>query len=146
MNRKEVIESRINAFPQTCRNAGLKVTPQRMAIFAMLASTESHPSPEEVYYSIQEQTPSISLATVYKILDLFMMQGFIRKISTRDQVTRYDANVNPHHHIICDQCGTIEDVMPDEMALENVNLPNNRGFEISSVELQIHGICSTCRN
>lgn len=143
------IKQRISDFPATCRQAGLKVTPQRSAIFAMLTATDSHPSPEEVYSAILETTPSISLATVYKILDLFHLQGFIRRISTLDQVRRYDANVEPHHHLMCSQCGKIRDLeagaLSDKAAGQAPEIPKVPDFEVSGYEVQFHGICSECR-
>ncbi len=140
------LQERINGFPAICRNAGLKVTPQRSTIFAMLAATDSHPSPEEVYSAIREITPSISLATVYKILELFNVQGFIRRVSTLDQVRRYDANVEPHHHLICSVCGKIQDVeLKTVAAAKPPPLPKTADFQVSGMEVQYHGTCGQCR-
>ncbi len=144
MNQAET-EKRIADFPMTCRNAGLKVTPQRSAIFAMLAATDSHPSPEEVYSAIRKSTPSISLATVYKILELFHNRGFIRRVSTLDQVTRYDANVEPHHHLICSHCGRIQDIDVEAIAGRPPEMPMLPDFQVSDYEIQFHGACSECR-
>ena len=136
---------RIEEFPAVCRNSGLKVTPQRSAIFAMLADTDGHPTPEEVYSAIRAATPSISLATVYKILDLFHKRGFVRRVSTRDQVMRYDANLTPHHHLICNACGQIQDVAVDDISGPKVTTPRTEGFQIESLEIQFHGLCKDCR-
>ena len=136
-------EQRIKDFPAICRKAGLKVTPQRSAIFSMLTTTKSHPSPEEVYSGIRDATPSISLATVYKILELFHGQGFIRRVSTLDQVTRYDANVDPHHHLICSQCGKIQDVEIEAGSPQPPN-PDMAGFRVTDYEVQFHGVCGEC--
>ena len=148
LEKKTMLEKtrqRIQDFPASCRQAGLKLTPQRSSIFAMLASTDVHPTPEEVYSEIRKSTPSISLATVYKILDLFHDRGFIRRVSTRGQVARYDANVDPHHHLICSSCGRIRDISfagnpPGEMPV-----PDSDGFQVSGYEIQFHGICSDCQ-
>jgi Fur family peroxide stress response transcriptional regulator len=141
----ERTQQRIADFPTTCRGAGLKVTPQRMAIFGMLAATDSHPSPEEVYSEIRKATPSISLATVYKILELFHHQGFIRRVSTLDQVTRYDANVEPHHHLICSHCGKIQDIDVEAISGRPPAKPELPDFQVSDYEIQFHGTCSECR-
>lgn len=138
-------EQRIAEFPATCRASGLKVTPQRSAIFAMLAATDAHPSPEEVYSAIRQATPSISLATVYKILELFHNRGFIRRVSTLDQVTRYDANVHPHHHLICSQCGRIQDIDVEKIAGKPPEMPRLPDFQVNEYEVQFHGVCSDCQ-
>lgn len=138
-------EQRIVGFPEACRRAGLKVTPQRSAIFAMLASTDVHPTPEEVYSQILKSAPSISLATVYKILDLFHARGFIRRVSTQDQVARYDANMEPHHHLICSVCGRIRDISSEQRVPVETALPESDGFRVSNYEIQFHGKCSDCQ-
>ncbi len=139
------VQERLEKFPQICRQAGLKVTPQRMAVFSMLAGTKSHPSPEEVYSVIRETSPSISLATVYKILDLFQIQGFIRRVSTQDQVTRYDANIDRHNHFLCSKCGGIQDVMSNGSGSEAVRLPDSSDFQVTNYEIQFYGLCHNCR-
>ena len=146
MASQELLQRRIDAFPENCRKAGLKLTPQRSAIFSMLASTESHPTPEEVYSEIRKNTPSISLATVYKVLDLFHSRGFVRRVSTRDQVARYDAHVEPHHHLICTACGRIQDVADNAIAPAGVGVPGNTDFLVRDYEIQFHGLCGACRD
>ena len=138
-------QQRIAEFPEVCRRAGLKVTPQRSIIFAMLASTDVHPTPEEVYSEIRKSSPSISLATVYKILDLFQARGFIRRVSTQDQVARYDANMESHHHLICSDCGRISDISFEERVPVETALAESGGFRVSDYEIQFHGKCSDCQ-
>jgi Fur family peroxide stress response transcriptional regulator len=144
MLAQALIQERIQRFPERCRAAGLKVTHQRTAIYGVLAATEQHPSPEEVYESVRPELPSISLATVYKVLDLFQRHGFLRKVSTEQQVARYDANMGAHHHVVCDGCGRIQDV--------TVNLPAGRlehpagaDFAVSHYDIIFHGLCAGCR-
>lgn len=141
----ENTRQRITEFPEACRKAGLKVTPQRAAIFSMLASTDVHPTPEEVYSEIHKSTPSISLATVYKILDLFHDRGFIRRVSTSEQVARYDANLDSHHHLICSVCGRIRDITFGQGLSAHAALPASDGFKISGYEIQFHGTCNDCQ-
>lgn len=141
----ESTQTRIAEFPGACRRAGLKVTSQRSAIFSMLANTDAHPTPEEVYSEIRKSAPSISLATVYKILDLFHDRGFIRRVSTKDHVARYDANIEPHHHLICSGCGRIRDISFEQKVPAQAGLPDSGGFRISNYEIQFHGLCSDCQ-
>ena len=140
---QQIISERIRAFPAICRNSGLKVTHQRTAIYAMLAATDSHPSPEEVYTQIRGDLPSISLATVYKVLDLFNRYGFLRKVSTEGQVARYDANVRPHHHQICTSCGQIHDIEP-VISPEQMASTKSNGFKVSHMDIIFHGTCHDC--
>lgn len=140
----EHIEDRVRGFPQRCRAAGLKVTHQRSAIYGVLAATERHPSPEEVYEAVRPQLPSISLATVYKVLDLFHRHGFLRRVSTERQVARYDANTGPHQHLVCDRCGRIEDVQVN-IPEGRLHLPEGAGFAVTHYDILFHGLCGDCR-
>ncbi len=140
----ERTQQRIAEFPASCRKAGLKVTLQRSAIFAMLASTDSHPTPEEVYSEIRRSMPSISLATVYKILDMFHSRGFARRVSTQGQVARYDANMDSHHHLICGNCGRIRDIGLNGGGAAQFPIPEPAGFQVSDYEIQFHGTCADC--
>jgi len=144
MAQSAQLQERINAFPTACRGAGLKVTPQRVAVYSMLVKTTQHPSPEEVYSEIRKLSPSISLATVYKILDMFMLKGFIRRVSTQDQVSRYDANLAPHDHLICSGCGKIQDIMGDEPQMRQPSGNQTNGFQVVSSEIHYHGFCGDC--
>ncbi len=141
---EQQIQHRIENFPSVCRKAGLKVTPQRLAIFSMMTASDRHPSPEEVYDAIRETHPSISLATVYKILDLFHSLGYLRKVSTLDHVSRYDANVEPHHHAICSKCGKIRDVTLDKIPSQYTELSDLEGFQATDYEILFSGICAAC--
>lgn len=138
------IQERIDQFPQLCRKNGLKVTPQRVAIFEMLARAETHPTPEEVFAEVRRHTPSISLATVYKILELFQDRGFVNRVSTRGQVSRYDARVGNHHHVVCTRCGAIADVSPGEFGDHAVQFPALPGFQVFGYEIQFQGLCKCC--
>ncbi|MDH5751538.1 MAG: transcriptional repressor [Deltaproteobacteria bacterium] len=122
----------------------MKVTHQRTAVFKMLAGTKSHPTPEDVYSAIRQDMPSISLATVYKILDLFYHKGFLRKISTEGQVARYDANTMPHDHLVCNSCGTIRDLESSPSNETKVVIPVMNDFEVSHYDVVFYGTCNSC--
>lgn len=146
MSAQQHSEERIENFAARCREAGLKVTHQRQAIYAMMARTETHPTPEDVYARIRRELPSISLATVYKILDLFHRHGFLRKVSTENQVARYDANVAPHHHLVCSACGRIRDVTLDEQRVNGlVPQQTSEDFSVTHADVIFHGLCGECR-
>ena len=144
MPSQEQIQHRIERFPAMCREAGLKVTPQRSAVYAMLAGAENHPSPEEVYGALRKTHPSISLATVYKILDLFHARGYVRRVSSLERVRRYDARTEPHHHAICSACGKIQDVSAEALGVSTPSIPEGLGFAVEGFEILFHGLCESC--
>lgn len=142
---RQRIEERIARFPEACRRAGLKLTHQRMAVYAMLASTDSHPTPEDVYSAIRAQLPSLSLGTVYKILDQFHKHGFLRKVSTEGHVARYDANMDLHHHLICSGCGKIQDVQLEQPLPQFPRITDQGEFAVQSYDILFHGLCKSCQ-
>ena len=141
---RQLVERRIANFPEACRRAGLKVTHQRMAVYSMLAGVDSHPTPEDVYSAIRAQLPSLSLGTVYKILDQFQKHGFLRKVSTEGHVARYDANVEEHHHLVCSGCGKIQDVHVETDA-SMARGANSADFSVTSYDILFHGLCKACQ-
>ena len=144
MINPQEVQSRIERFPTMCRQAGLKVTPQRVAVYNMLAATDSHPTPEAIYTAIRPILPSVSLGTVYKILDLLDLKGILQRVATAEQAARYDARVDGHHHAMCIRCGRIDDIGLDEL-IDTDRLRSINGFETTQAEVLVRGVCSECR-
>lgn len=132
-------------FPAWCHAAGLKVTRQRLAIYEMLANSAAHPTADEVYAAVQPRMPNVSLGTVYKILDLFHLHGLVRKVPTDGTAARYDARLDSHHHLVCERCGQIQDVVLPPMPPSHTAVPAESGFLAEAYELLIRGACADCR-
>lgn len=121
---------------------GLKVTPQRIAIFEALMNINGHPSAEMVKNYISTSHPSISLSTVYNILETFVEKGLIKKIRTENDIKRYDPIMDTHHHLYCQKSDTILDYYDQELDkilkeyFKNKNIPD---FEIEDIKLHITG-------
>ena len=84
---------------QLIRQSGLKATQQRIVIFHVLFQDRSHPSSEDIFSYVKKTNPSISLATVYNTLEVFVKVGIARKIPNPDGIMRYESEINPHNHI-----------------------------------------------
>nr|MBP9865434.1 transcriptional repressor [Candidatus Omnitrophota bacterium] len=89
--------------------------------------------------------PTVSLGTVYKTLDTLEQQGLIHKFRATGESARYDANLEPHHHLVCKVCGRMEDV--EGVAAESLQLSKKdyQGFHIEEVRVDFRGICGPCR-
>ena len=138
------VERCVQAFVQTCRRRGLKVTHQRMEIFRELAASVEHPDAETVYQKVVERVPSISRDTVYRTLATLESEGLIRKVSPLVESARYDANLDRHHHFICTVCGMVRDFYSED--LDDLPIPpavKTLG-KIESAQVQVRGICSVC--
>jgi Fur family peroxide stress response transcriptional regulator len=92
------------------RANGHKVTPQRVRIYEVLAQTKAHPTAETIYKTVHPRYPEISLATVYKSLDIFAKLCIIKSLNTGEDSFRYDADTSDHQHIQCTCCGRVDDL------------------------------------
>lgn len=118
---------------------------QRDAVLENLLSRYDHPTAEEVYESVRKALPNISLATVYRNLNLLCEEGVIRSILTKD-VVHYDAHTNGHRHVICNRCGKIFDIDVDvtQELIDKANIAFDG--EIENCKLIFYGLCSDCKN
>jgi len=123
-------------------NSGLKVTPQRIAVYKALIDIKDHPTAEMVKRHVVRDNPSISLGTVYKTLEIFEEKNLIAKVRTEEDVMRYDPILDKHHHLFCQKTEQIGDYYDEELNqllneyFQTKNIPN---FKIKDIKLHIIG-------
>jgi Fur family peroxide stress response transcriptional regulator len=127
------------------KDAGLKLTHQRLAVYQALAAVTSHPTAEEIHAAIIPSYPMLSLNTVYTTLETLKSLGLIQELRFLDNTARYDANVGLHHHVICPECRTVEDF--EDAALDRIEPPASvkRRYRLVGRHVQFFGYCSECR-
>lgn len=121
---------------------GLKVTHQRIVVYQAIRCTDKHPTAEQIYESLKEKNPSISLATVYKTLETFVENRLINKVSTPLGTMRYDARTENHNHIYVSNTNEIMDYEDEELRNILMNYLNKKNFSnlnITDFRLQIKG-------
>jgi Fur family transcriptional regulator, peroxide stress response regulator len=133
----------VNAFYKY-RNIGLKLTPQRLAILDYLEGNTSHPSAEDIYRSVQERFPTMSLATVYSTLAVLKEKGNVLELTVDPNKKRYDPNTSLHNHLICVKCKTIVDIHDDY----RIDLPDSarQDFDVVKNHVEFYGFCPKCKN
>ncbi len=146
MMEQHLIEKRVSDFIVHSKELGLKVTPQRIAIYRELASTDQHPSTETIYKKIKDYYPNISLTTVYRTLETFEKLGLISVVNVLYNAARYDANVEPHHHIVCSHCKKVEDVYEELMTSIDLSDKMVGGYKVKGYSVLLDGVCSDCRS
>ena len=132
----------INSFRNKLQEKGLKVTPQRVAIFDAIIALDNHPTAEDIIALIKSNHPNISVGTVYKVLDIFVDNHLLRKVKTEKDIMRYDPHVDNHHHLYCAETERIEDFEDESLdQLINDYFKNNKikNFNIQDIKLQITG-------
>jgi len=126
------------------RARGLKVTPQRQCIFRVLHGNEVHPTAEAVYAAASERMPTMSLKTVYSTLNDLAAMGELQLLDLGTGATRFDPNVDRHHHLVCTGCGKVRDLYADYSSL-HVPAAQRRGFKVGTAEVVFRGLCDDCR-
>ena len=129
-------------FERQCRGRGIRVTPQRLAVYRALAEDLAHPTAESVYGRLSKQLPGLSQATIYRTLQFFESENLIRKVSSPGAIGRFDANVDPHQHLVCRVCGSLEDISVPE--LHSASIPKVAGFEVEELDIRLVGVCEAC--
>ncbi len=134
-----------DAIVQTLKAKGLRVTPQRFAVYANLLSRTDHPTVEQILVDLNQYCPVSSQATIYSSLQALRTAGLIREVLLEAGISRYDAKVEPHHHFHCQQCGSIEDISWDTLPV--VEFDRLRvGLHPNTYEITVRGYCDGCQN
>ncbi|HRJ99881.1 MAG TPA: Fur family transcriptional regulator [Ignavibacteria bacterium] len=129
-------------FREQLKQKGLKVTPQRIAIYEAVVNLKNHPTAENIIDSIKKNHPSISVGTVYKILDSLVENRLLKKVKNEKDVMRYDAMIHKHHHLYCSDTDKIEDFDDpelDKIIADYFSKKKIKGFKVKDISLQITG-------
>ena len=121
---------------------GLKVTPQRIAVYEALLDINDHPNAEMIKDYVSKKNPSISLGTVYKTLEAFVDRGLITRVKTENDVMRYDPIIEKHHHLYDQKTGNIYDYYDDELnqlIINHLNKKKINNFKVEDIKLNIIG-------
>ena len=124
------------------RKKGLKVTPQRVAIYEAIVMLKNHPTAENVIEYIKANHPNISVGTVYKVLDSLVENELLKKVKTEKDIMRYDAVLSKHHHLYCAETERIEDYEDEKLNLlinEYFKKIKIKNFKVQDIKLQITG-------
>lgn len=120
----------------------LRVTPQRIAILEAIIELNNHPTVENIIEFIRINHPNISIATVYKVLEIMVENELIHKVKTDREAMRYDAIMEKHHHLYSSESDRIEDYVDEELnkVIEEYFLKKGIvDFQIEDIKLQIIG-------
>ncbi len=126
------------------RRRGYRATPQRIAICQVALRRRDHPTAQGVYREVKETHPTVSLATVYKTLNVLKELGLLQDLPIEHHETRFDSYVQPHINLVCRQCGNISD-LEHRLAREIVSKVAATGrFSPTGQRLDVYGICRKC--
>ena len=139
-------EMRLQQMIEKLKESEFRITPQRYAVLNVLAKSPDHPSAESIHAELIDHYPTMSLATVYKTINLLKREGEVLELEFSDLGNRYDGKKPyPHPHVICTECGKIID--PSQLNLDEITskMMEETGFKILTHRLDFYGICPGCQ-
>lgn len=136
----------LRSFRELCAQHGIAVTHQRQVLYETMQSMCGHPSPEEVFAVVKQRIPSISLATVYKNIHLFVESGVFRELSMHHGTLRVEMNAQPHHHMVCSVCRKVEDLPDEQLNVQALQPVLPSGFVVERVSVDVIGVCADCKS
>jgi Fur family peroxide stress response transcriptional regulator len=139
-------QARLDELTIRLRERGNRLTPQRMAVLKVLATSEGHPSVEQIYERVKVDFPMTSLATIYKTVTLLKEMGEVLELGFSDDSNRYDGHKPyPHPHLICIKCKNIVDPQVAALSELHQEVAQSTGYQIVSHRLDFFGICPQCQ-
>ncbi|MFC1766065.1 Fur family transcriptional regulator [Planctomycetota bacterium] len=138
------IQEKMKGFLQCCKAAGLKITPQRLAVYRYLLQTQEHPSAEMLHRQLRTEHPNISLDTVNRTLLTLAEMGVAFVVEGTGEPKRFDADTRNHQHFRCLQCKRVVDF--HHAPFDDVPVPQalQQGFQVKRKTVYFEGICDHC--
>jgi len=144
MNIKKDKKEMMEVFFSKSSDNGLKITPQRAAIYQELIQAKDHPSADDIYKRIVERIPNISFDTVNRTLLTFSKIGITNVVEGYGQPKRYDPHMDAHHHFRCNRCNSIIDFESKECDNISVPLEISKQFTVINKKVVLEGLCNKC--
>lgn len=139
------MESRVEHAVDQLKSGGVRMTPQRYAILRYLMESFVHPTADDIYRALSPQYPSLSVATVYNNLRVFVEAGLVRELTYGDDSSRFDADLSDHYHAICTSCGTMVDFDHPPVKEVEEAAAASTGFSVQGHRMEIYGLCPACK-
>lgn len=142
-------ESEFDRALEQLRSKKVRLTPQRKTILKYLISHHTHPSAEMIYADLKDSVDNISMATVYNTVEMLVDYGLVIQLKTGDGSVHYDYFGHPHFHVVCDNCGKINDVFDPHfvtIAKELEQLAHDKsGYLVTGNSIEVTGLCPDCQ-
>ncbi len=130
------------------REHGGRMTRQRKLVLETLAQSQCHPTATELYDMVKERMPGISQGTVYRNLNRLQELGYVQELDYGAGASHYDARVEPHYHVRCEQCGRVDDVQIDLEPRPSIGDAARvaEGWRIHEQRVEFTGVCPECQD
>ena len=138
--------SDLNTLTTALQQAGMRITPQRVAICELLASSEEHPTAAMIFDELKPRFTSLSLATVYNTLDALVGIGVVNVLGhAGDDKVHYDADTEPHVNLACISCSKIIDIPSEHVTHLDAEITSASGYKLLGARVLYYGLCPSCQ-
>ena len=139
-------EIRLMEMKEALAEKGVSMTPRRSSLLEALVDSPNHPGVSEIHQEVRRYFPGTSLATIYNTIELLKEAGQVLEIEFSGAANRYDGwRPEPHPHLICDECGRIEDLDMAEIREPLETVSASTGYEITHTRSDYYGVCPECK-
>ena len=128
------------------QQAELKVTGARLAVLSYLTHSDKPLDADSIYQHLKREHDEVDMVTIYRILDSFYQKGLVKRLEFGEGKFRYEKMGEDHHHLICENCGRIEDMSDCNITELEKEITKKKGFLVTRHSLEFYGTCTTCRN
>ena len=144
MSMNEMGDSLSRRIVGAFRRGGYRATPQRIAICRYVIQSRDHPTAQRIYREVKIQHPTISLATVYKTLEILRRLGMVQQLPIVDGDTRFDPNMKAHVNLVCMRCGNVRDL--DSPVVQELigEIARAARFKVTGQSFALYGVCHQC--
>ena len=138
--------SNISTLTTALQEAGMRITPQRVAVCQLLTTSKEHPTATMIYENLKPRFSSLSLATVYNTLDTLVGLGVVNVLGhAGDDTVHYDADINPHVNLACISCSSIIDIPSEHITHLDKEITAASGYKLLGARVLYYGLCTTCQ-
>jgi Fur family peroxide stress response transcriptional regulator len=142
----QTVENKPRTLAGALRQAGLRLTPQRLAILRLLTESREHPSAQMIHQALLADYPSLSLATVYNTLETLVDLGLVNELgSIGPEGVRYDADTDPHVNLACTRCQRVIDLPSHHVRHLEEEIVSRSGYAIKGGRVLYYGLCPDCQ-
>ncbi|MCG9879913.1 MAG: transcriptional repressor [Bacteroidia bacterium] len=142
------MQNSIEEIKQSLQAVGLKATLPRIGIYQLLSTFKHHPSAEELFQKVSKKYPGVSIATVYKTLEVLVQNKLVKKVVTDEDKVRYDFRTDQHIHLYCEKTNKITDYEDPELnalLLSYFKTKSIPDFSIKQIQINIQGECQSLK-
>ena len=141
---KRSIHDKLDRVIELFQKKGIKLTHQRLEVLREISGACDHPSAEELYRRIRKRLPTISIDTIYRTLGTLERMGLISRVEVLDNQSRFDPNMELHHHLVCVLCKSIEDFSWPSFDKMKPPVDTGKWGSMLSNHAELRGICTRC--